>query len=205
MPFKTYAFIASILLFGLPAIIGCRQASERYGDANCVHASTMAVAFSDHLPHGLPDNEIAAFEQEKNESDSPKTYHLSCGLILKITDGNIQIVDASENVLITNNHLIRQRDEHGDCPSEGFLNVVSKGIYFTIEQQNCGGWYFINEYITFKYLKSVKKVQLYKFGLSYDDRRNPDKPPRERVLTEKQFGRRYFENVYPDSLYLLLR
>jgi len=128
-------------------------------------------------------------------------YRLASGLLCLVKDKVITITAANGKPLFKNSTIIRKKDENGTCPSEGFLNIVSKGEYFTVEQQNCGGWCFVDEYITFKYLRKNEKIILYKFGLRYTDRSDPNKEIPEKVFDHKQFGTLYFEQVHIDSLY----
>jgi hypothetical protein len=134
-----------------------------------------------------------------------KQYPLCGGLRATVKGQTVLITNAKGVVVAQNKQLIRLPDEHTDCPSEGFERLVSKGNYFTIEQQNCGGWFFINEYITFYYVPGTGKIQLHKVSFSVTDRREPDKKIPDKVFTKKQFGQRYFNRVTLDSLELLNR
>jgi len=134
-----------------------------------------------------------------------KQYPLCCGLRVTVKGRAVLITNAKGVVIAQNKQLIRLEDEHTDCPSEGFERLVSKGNYFTIEQQNCGGWFFINEYITFCYVPGTGKIQLHKVSFSVTDRREPDKKIPDKVFTQKQFGQRDFSRVTLDSLELLNR
>jgi len=134
-----------------------------------------------------------------------KQYPLCCGLRATVKGRAVLITNAKGVVVAQNKQLIRLADEHTDCPSEGFERLVSKGNYFTIEQQNCGGWFFINEYITFYYVPGTGKIELHKVSFSFTDRREPDKTIPDKVFTKKQFGQRDFSRVTLDSLELLNR
>jgi len=129
-------------------------------------------------------------------------YNLQNGLIITIDNKNIKAKTADTEH--TNNYIIRLMDENEDCPSEGFIDIVHKDEYFTIEQQNCSGWSSINEYITFRYTIKEDRIDLHKFGVIYIDRRNPEEKE-ELVFSEKDFGKIQFSDVHIDSLYLLLR
>ena len=133
----------------------------------------------------------------------PVTFRLAGGLRLTVQGHSAIVANAQGVVVAQNDHLIRQLDDNGNCPSEGFRTVAVKGNFFTIEQQNCGGWFFIDEYLTFRYVPATGKIQLHKFGQSFIDRRDPNKELPDKVLTEKQFGRRYFDQVDTEALYSL--
>lgn len=146
----------------------------------------------------------AAAKWEAQTGDSSQqlhTYDLETGLKLIVEGHKVVIYGANGKQLAKNTAIIRRIDENPNCPSEGFIQVVSKGIYFTIEQQNCSGWYFIDEYITFKYIASNGKILLHKFGLQYSDRRDPDKVMRDKIYSQKDFGMLEFDKVQLDSLY----
>lgn len=138
---------------------------------------------------------------QNKDSMGPRKWRLASGLICSVKGKVISIVTANGKLLYTNSTIIRARDEKAACPSEGFLDIVSKGDYFTVEQQNCAGWHFINEYITFKYLPKSRRIVLYKLGLQYSDRRDPDKEIPVKLYNQKHFGTLYFEKVHIDSLY----
>ena len=131
------------------------------------------------------------------------TFRLAGGLRLTVRGHAAVITNAKGGVVAQNNHIIRQLDDNGNCPSEGFRRVVSTGNFFTIEQQNCGGWFFIDEYITFRYVPATGEIRLHKFGLTFTDRRNPDQAVPDRVYTEKQFGTRTFNQFQADDIYPL--
>jgi hypothetical protein len=80
------------------------------------------------------------------------------------------------------------------------MDLVTKGNYFTIEQQNCSGWHYINEYITFKYSDVNKEFYLHKFGLQYTNRAAQENIE-EKVVTPKQFGSIVFTHTSVDELY----
>jgi hypothetical protein len=135
--------------------------------------------------------------------DAPQTFRLPGRLRLTVQGHAAVITTAKGAVLARNLHLIQRPDDHTDCPAEGFQTVVVKGNFFTIEQQNCGGWFFINEYLTFRYEPATGAIRLHKFGQTFTDRREPDKEVPDKILTEKDFGRRSFAQVSPADLYAL--
>ena len=134
---------------------------------------------------------------------TPQTFRLPGGLRLTVRGHAAVITNAKGTVLARNNRLIQRADDHTDCPAEGFQTVVVKGNFFTIEQQNCGGWLFINEYFTFRYEPATGAIRLHKFGQTFTDRREPDKEMPDKILTEKDFGRRSFAQLNPADLYAL--
>lgn len=136
--------------------------------------------------------------------DSMVTYQLQSGLKVTIENKRITICSSSGKMIGTNTAIIRGMDEDPNCISEGFQDLVSKGIYFTVEQQVCASEYFIDEYITFKYSKKDGKVWLHQFGLEYSSRKDQEMEITDKIFTEKQFGKISFENVNVDNLYSLL-
>ena len=124
-----------------------------------------------------------------------QTYRLACGLQAKVAGSEILITDGTGLVVARNSHLIRREDEDHYCPSEGFERIVLKGDYFTIEQQTCGGWFFINEYITFRYVKTSGKIVLHKYGRVSTDRRDPSKVIPAEVYKANQLGPHAFAQV----------
>lgn len=143
-------------------------------------------------------------QAEDPTAENTQTYTLDNGLTIKVYDKNIAVSTKTGKQYL-NKHIIRQPDEQEDCPSEGFMDIVHKAPYFTIEQQNCSGWMLINEYISFKYIPETDDIHLHRFGLQYIDRRHPDKEIPEKVMTQKDFGVRSFEEVKMEELYALVR
>ncbi|MBF9222575.1 hypothetical protein [Hymenobacter ruricola] len=136
-------------------------------------------------------------------AQTPAAFALPHGLRLTVRGHAAVITDAKGGVVARNNRLIRQAEDRTDCPADGFRTVVVKGNFFTIEQQNCGGWFFINEYVTFKYVPASGRIQLHKFGQTFIDRRDPNADMPNQVLTEKQFGQLTFGLVDLEALYAL--
>lgn len=128
------------------------------------------------------------------------SYSFVGGMRLRVVGKALQIIRPDGRLLTENKSIIRLPDESGDCPSEGFLRIVVKGTYFTVEQQACGGWMFVHEYATFVYSKSDGKVTLHKLGYVFTDRREPDKDIPEKILTGKNFGSVSFEDTDLEKL-----
>ncbi len=137
-------------------------------------------------------------------NDSTHIYQFSDSLSFKVVSNRFYVYSRSGKKLIQNNFLIRNGLEKTDCPYEGFREINVNGIYFTIEQQNCSGWNFIDEFITFRYSAVDKKFILHNFSLIYTNRRTPENETIEILLTDKKFGTLFFENVNIDSLYKYL-
>jgi hypothetical protein len=127
-------------------------------------------------------------------------YQLPGGLRAQVHGSDVVITNGAGVVVARNSHLIRREDEDQSCPSEGFERIVSKGDYFTIEQQTCGGWFLVNEYITFRYLKASGKIVLHKYGRVPTDRRDPNKVMPTELYTAKQLGQFAFAQVTKASL-----
>jgi hypothetical protein len=138
--------------------------------------------------------------QETPANDEAEIYTLASGHSIVVTNRTINIKNREGTVVLSNSNLIRGLDGNETCPSEGFMALVTKGNYFTIEQQNCSGWQYINEYITFKYSDVDKEFYLHKFGLQYIDRAAPENIE-EKVVTPKQFGSINFTRTSVDELY----
>ncbi|WP_379968304.1 DUF3828 domain-containing protein [Epilithonimonas sp. UC225_85] len=97
-----------------------------------------------------------------------------------------------------NNHLIYTFMPN--TPAEGFRNLIIKNNFFTIEQQEGGGKYFIDSYTTFKYDNQSKNIILSKYGKSYTDRNDPDKLIPDNIYTSKDFKTITFEEYDAQNL-----
>lgn len=127
-------------------------------------------------------------------------YQLPGGLRAQVHGPDMVITNGAGTVVARNRNLIRREDEDQRCPSDGFERIVSKGDYFTIEQQTCSGWFFIKEYITFRYVKASGTILLHKYGRVSTDRRDPAKVIPAELYTAKQLGQRPFAQVTKASL-----
>lgn len=87
-----------------------------------------------------------------------------------------------------------------NTPAEGFRDVVIKDNFFTIEQQEGGGKYFIDSYTTFKYDKPSKSIILSKYSKSYTDRNDPDKLVPDDIYTSKNFKTITFEEYNAQNI-----
>lgn len=78
------------------------------------------------------------------EKQSDKTKILT---ILKgIDESNLKIWKQSKTLISNVND---------GCPAEGFERIAVKDNYFTIEEANCDGWFYIKTYITFVCLRGT--------------------------------------------------
>ncbi|MDW9381891.1 hypothetical protein [Chryseobacterium sp. JV558] len=91
-----------------------------------------------------------------------------------------------------------------NSPAEGFRDIVVKDNFFTIEQQEGGGWYFVDSYTTFKFDKSRKEIVLSKYGKSFIDRREPEKSIPDQIFTPKDFNTISFTNFDAEQLSTLM-
>jgi hypothetical protein len=161
--------------------------------------SKPVVVKAEHSADEVHTSATALQETPANDHEA-KTYTLASGHSIVVTNKMMSIKNREGKVVVSNSKLIRGLDENETCPSEGFMALVTKGNYFTIEQQNCSGWQYINEYITFKYSDVDKEFYLHKFGLQYIDRADPEKIE-EKVVTPNQFGSINFTRTSVDELY----
>jgi hypothetical protein len=144
---------------------------------------------------------VAATPSQLPLKDSPTAVcQLAGGLRARVQGSEVVITNGAGAVVARNSKLIRREDEDQSCPSDGFERMVAKGDYFTIEQQTCGGWFFIKEYITFRYVRASGKIVLHKYGRVATDRRDPNKEIPAEQYTAKQLGQRSFAQVTKASL-----
>lgn len=85
-----------------------------------------------------------------------------------------------------------------NCATEGFLDVVFKDNYFTIENQICSSYIEILSYTTFKVIEN--KIVLHKYGQTYFDKADHDKRIPSITWTQKDFNKINFEDVTDDFL-----
>ncbi len=200
MKFKVFRLVVCCLLVILSNDFGSKAISKENEPTR------------EEVVHKTPDHEDLITVNGGLSQKAPKglnsrldgsnlTYYLDSGHKVKIIGKTIIITPNSGNRIAKNSDIIRGRDETSMCPSEGFWDIKTKGKYFTIEQQNCSGWYFIAEFITFKFLESDDRFLLHKFGLQYLDRRDPEKEMVEKIYTMKHFGEVTFQEASLEALY----
>ncbi|VAW82956.1 hypothetical protein MNBD_GAMMA12-3088 [hydrothermal vent metagenome] len=142
-----------------------------------------------------------AIARETALGSKSQSFILATGHKIVVKHKTIIIYSKNGNELVRNTKIIRGSDETKSCPSDGFLGIAKKGLYFTVEQSNCGGWNLIVEYITFRYSKNDNKFYLHKLGLSYLDRRAPNKKTKDIVYSRHYFGLVNFSKVSTGMLY----
>ena len=113
---------------------------------------------------------------------------------------SVKILKATENGFIdwgfTKNLIFNSQN---NCISEGFQNIVFKDNYFTIEQNTCFDYNIsVSSYTTFKIVND--EIFLYKYGEQYFDKADHDKIIPPKTWTEKDFGKKRFEEVSEDFL-----
>jgi len=145
---------------------------------------------------------IFSCKEKQIEKHDSKTYKISNRFKIKINNKNLSILDSKGKIVFVNDKIIRLKDENQQCMSQGFQNIVSKGDFFTVEQQNCSNKYIIGEYITFKYNKTAENYFLSKIGYIYIDKQNPDNKKEDKIFTPIDFGNIKLENVDIALLYV---
>lgn len=185
-------FVAAYLIFGIAA--GCSGSGSSKPEA----AEPVTVS--------QPETEYVEAEripaQAAPESLADVNDVRFRGGFLRVSGKSLEIIDSLGNSTAVNPGILQLRDEGGRCPSEGFQQIAVKGDFFTIEQQNCGGMMFIDEYITFK-AAADGKVYLHRFSIVRTDREDPDRNIPQQDLTAKDFGQIEFRDVELRRLYEL--
>ena len=135
---------------------------------------------------------ILVFEPKNQTSNNDSSILIDSPVLVLINQGNNKFsISKNVNIIQTANY---------SCPSDGFGNIVVKDNYFTVEQNTCGGWYFADEYITFKYVMETKKIILQKFSQVFTDRKDPNREIPESTATSKNFGPIQFESFNRETI-----
>lgn len=129
---------------------------------------------------------ILVFEPKNKTSNNDSSILIDSPILVLINQGNNKF-SLSKNVNII-------QTANSNCPSDGFGNIVVKDNYFTVEQNSCGGWYFADEYITFKYIMETKQIVLQKFSQVFTDRKDPNREIPDLIANSKNFGTLEFDN-----------
>lgn len=182
-------------------VSGCTTTVERRSSVPQQAMASSKDAGVESVLDATPTQASATPLEGSGSVASASIYEMDSGHEVRVSPNLIVIYAASGREMSRNSNLIRGMDENGNCPSEGFIQIVTKGEYFTLEQQNCSGWHFIFEQITFKYSASTKQFSLHEIVLEYVDRRHPEKKEPREMYTSKALGNISFEEVRLDSLY----
>jgi hypothetical protein len=117
---------------------------------------------------------------EKNKNKDIDEHYSNTLVVLKQNGNNyFEIYDNSKIVF----------NDDTNCPVDGYNSIVSKNNYFTIEQNICADFQFVNTYTTFKIDEITNEIFLHKYGQKYSDRSNPDRVIPDKTWTVKDFGK----------------
>ncbi len=130
--------------------------------------------------------------EKKKEKDNLAGSHFSLPIII------LKKNNFGYNNLFENSKIVFKYNDN--CPADGYIGVVAKGFYFTVEQVFCSDLIFVRSFTTFKINEATNQVKLHKFGEVYTDRSNPDRKILDKIWTTKDFGEVKFENVTEDFL-----
>lgn len=117
--------------------------------------------------------------------------------------GGVAILRGPDGAKLAENaRVIRGPDPGGTCVAQGFRGAEIAGEGFVLRNQLCGGWFIIDEVMTFAPFGDG--YVLTGFSAAYLDRRTAEPDGAPRVLTESELGHRRFQDLDPDDLYPLL-
>lgn len=173
----------------------CSGTREPGASGNAADASSQQYVEAERIPPA----ELEALRA--GEAVDDQSFR---GGTLRVNGKALEVRNAAGTLIASNPRMIRLRDEGGDCPSEGFSRIVVNGDYFTVEQQTCGGMFFVNEYVTFK-AGADGSIYLHKFGIVKTDRSDPDRAIPAQVLTPADFGDLRLQDADADRLYGLFK
>lgn len=125
--------------------------------------------------------------EDKTKQHQDNAQHDSLLIVIQKQESNNSYVNYLKNEKLIFNL-------GGNCPADGFQQIISKNNYFTIEQVYCKDFMFTQSYTTFK-INDDETVTLHRYGEDYTDRSNPDKNIKGTSLATKDFGEVKFENV----------
>ncbi len=132
---------------------------------------------------------------------SPRlSLDLPSGHSVEIDDWVATIVAPDGARALQNYNLLRKPDEHGTCPSDGFIRLEREKKGFRIVQQNCSAWYFIEEHYVFQPDSAFEEFLLAEFVAKYFDRRAPESDPSIKRFTPERGEAPHFIDLIPDEV-----
>ncbi|CAM3791607.1 hypothetical protein FLGE108171_15160 [Flavobacterium gelidilacus] len=135
--------------------------------------------------------------EKKNLKEIDNVQHNSNPIVILEKSGK-DFIKLNEN----NKIIFKYND---NCPADGFIGIVTKDNYFTIQQIFCKDFLFVTSYTTFKIDEKTNHIELHKYGQEYADRSNPDKDIPTKIWTNKDFGNIKFEDVSEDFIINLIQ
>ena len=159
---------------------------------------------------------IWAFASNKKKINNTTLQVKECSL--KKTNQKVSVTNVGEHIRITispltsitsipkeeivNDSFIMPRSNQ--CPAEGFRLLSCNNDSFTIVQQLCSGWYFVDETFGFNYSTLNNKIYLNSYKRKKIDRRFPEKEPVVKEYFQDQFGEVLFQDVNREFLMNLI-
>ena len=136
------------------------------------------------------NDKIILYQNADEKGEFEKNHF---GLQLVIKKG---LQNNSYKTWYENNNIIPKNNFN--CATEGFLNIVFKDNYFTIENQICSSYIEILSYTTLKVVEN--KIVLHKYGQTYFDKADHNKKIPPKTWTQKDFNNVNFEDVTDDFI-----
>ncbi|MDI9309853.1 MAG: hypothetical protein QM535_06530 [Limnohabitans sp.] len=179
---------------------------------------TIVISLTTHLIYSQQklniENEIKPYKDlgyvlfTKKECDLNMDKKTDYIVILKPNKNKIKKGEDTINVCVFINNSDSYRlyecgsiiyPQNRNSLAEGFQNLAIKDNYFTFEQQSGSGQdFFENDYTTFKYDITKKKIYLHKYGISKTFTNN--KKDYTKIYTVKNFGVIEFSNFEMSEL-----
>lgn len=144
----------------------------------------------------LGENKYKILILEHQYKKNQKNFQHNSNPVYILKKINEEYVKKAENTKIICSY-------NDNCTADGFQKIVSKNNYFTIEQNYCKDFMFVQSYTTFK-IDNNGNILLHKYGEEYTDRSNPDNNIPAIIKTVKDFGIIKFENVTEEFLRKLI-
>jgi hypothetical protein len=129
---------------------------------------------------------IIVLEKKQVKKENPTHNSLEIVILEKIAKDKFILKTKNNNI------VFKYED---NCPADGFISIVAKNLYFTIEQVYCKDFLFVNSYTTFKFDNKKSEFVLHKYGEVFTDRENPDKDIPTITKSTKDFGKILFNDV----------
>lgn len=177
-----------LLLVSLSCLYYCVSAQVKYTDKGIFDkfvTSGYYVMDTVTLTHGY-----VLLVTERLENKKSQCHYALSLLMLRDSAGHYK----EEGCFIT-------AENASDCPSDGFDKITVDGDSFTIEENLCGGWYFIHSCITLEYDTLKSGYVLSGYSKEYSDRRNPES---SRQVNYSIKDTVLFKNITQDLLEKLL-
>lgn len=147
-----------------------------------------------------PNQKITSKWLEPRVKNNSTQYTVDQTHLLVISGKSATLINTNSGNQQKHETLIRLQDENQSCMSDGFIGIKKLNQGFDIVQQNCGGWFLIEEVLSFSSNQGSGSYALSHVELKFLDKRAPESEPKiftREVSPSIPLSKINIDNYYP--------